>query len=789
MKTIRNIILTALLYGCWLNGVRAQQKYKVQSVPIQSRWAKDVSPANALMVYPRPQMERSNWTCLNGLWDYAITAKGANKPSPFEGQILVPYPWESALSGAKKTLLPSQNLWYKRSFDKPELKAGEKLKLNFGAVDYEATVFVNGTQVGKHEGGYTEFSFDITSALKAGENEIVVKVFDPTGEGVGPHGKQVLKPENIYYTPTSGIWQTVWMEVVPTDHINSLTITPDIDKSLVNITVNAATAKPVILTVDGKTIKGKANTVIAVPVKNAKLWSPASPHLYDLTVTLGSDKVSSYFGMRKISIGKDENGVDRIMLNNKPYFNLGTLDQGFWPDGLYTAPTDEALAFDIKVIKAMGFNTIRKHIKIEPARWYYHADKIGMLIWQDFVNPNQGLPEGSKEAFEKQGAEMLSQLHNCPSIVTWVLFNEKWGQYDQERLTSWVKKTDPSRIVNGHSGEILYVNEKLRSPSPNAYVNADMTDVHAYPDPMNSIAMPGKARVCGEFGGIGVFIPDHQWNIGAAWGYINEKPAAFKAKYTVMNQHLKLFEAEGLSGSIYTQPFDVEGEQNGIMTYDREVVKIPFADLRKIHSALNPDALSPSWMNGLADVTAKDADLTEPAQVYADAVAEYMKGKRDAAFLKRLTMMAGQTNDLAGKARFGFEYMAGLKAPYSAEDLAFIDGMTKKVTDKGFVLLMEKAKVDRTAYVKVMNIVFADVIQPFVPTPETKPDWAAVETAVKPYGLPGEEILLRAKTIHLYNQQDWVGYKPTVELYLSKFGANIPENEKAMFKKAVEDHK
>jgi hypothetical protein len=316
-----------------------------------------------------------------------------------------------------------------------------------------------------------------------------------------------------------------------------------------------------------------------------------------------------------------------------------------------------------------------------------------------------------------------------------------------------------------------------------------MTDVHAYPDPMNSLAMPGKARVCGEFGGIGVFIPDHQWNVGAAWGYITEKPAAFKAKYTVMNQHLKLFENEGLSGSIYTQPFDVEGEQNGIMTYDRELVKIPFADLRKIHSVLNPDALSPSWVKDIADVTAKNADLTEPAQLYADAVAEYMTGKRDAAFLKRLTIMAGQTNDLAGKARFGTEYMAGLKEPYSAEDLAFIDGMTKKVTDKGFGLLVEKAKADRPAYVKVMNIVFADVIQPFVPSADVKPDWAAVAAAVKPYGLPGEEILLRAKTIHLYNQQDWAGYAPTAELYLSKFGANIPENEKAMFKKAVEDHK
>lgn len=406
---------------------------------------------------------------------------------------------------------------------------------------------------------------------------------------------------------------------------------------------------------------------------------------------------------------------------------------------------------------------------------------------QDMVNPNQGLPEGAKAAFEKESKEILSQLHNYPSITTWVLFNEKWGQYDQARLSKWIKEADPSRILNGHSGELLYVNEKLRSPSPDAYVNADITDVHAYPDPMNSLKQAGKAQVCGEFGGIGVFIPDHQWNTGSAWGYINSTPAAFKAKYAVMNQHLKLFEAEGLGGSIYTQPCDVEGEQNGIMTYDREVVKIPFTDLRKIHSALNPDVLSGSWMTGL-DVVAKDADLTEPAQLYADAVAQYMTGKRDGILLKKLTMMAGQTNDLAGKARFGNEYMATLKEPYSADDIAFIDGMTKKVTDKGFSGLLTRAQSDRGAHVKAMNIIFADVIQPFVPSPEVKPDWSAVEAAVKAYGQPGEEIYLRAKTIHTLNQQDWEQYKPSAKAYLGKFGANIPDTEKTMLEKTIKEH-
>jgi hypothetical protein len=579
------------------------------------------------------------------------------------------------------------------------------------------------------------------------------------------------------------------MEVVPSTAINSLTITPDIDKSVVNVTVNSPAKSAVSLLVEGKTIKGNANTVIAVPVKNARLWSPANPYLYDLEVTMGADKVKSYFGMRKISVAKDSKGVDRIMLNNKPYFNLGTLDQGFWPEGLYTAPTDEALAFDIKAIKAMGFNTIRKHIKVEPARWYYHADKLGMLVWQDCVNPNQGLPEGSKEAFEKGAKEMLEQLHNYPSITTWVLFNEAWGQYDQERLTKWMKAADPSRIVNGHSGELLYVNEQLRAPRENPYVGADMTDVHAYPDPMNSIKQAGKAQVVGEFGGIGVFIPDHQWNPGSQWGYVQEKPAGLKAKYTIMNQHLKLYEAEGMSGSIYTQPFDVESEQNGLMTYDREVVKIPFAELRKIHSQLNKDILSPSWLDNLGEVTAKDADLTEPGIVYSAMLQQYIDGKREPAFLKQMTMLASQVGDKTGAGLAGAAYINALKEPYSTEDMAFIESMTKKASDKGFKVLLDRAKTDRAAYVKAMNIIYADVIAGFVPTPQAKPDWAKVEEAVKTYGEPGEEILLRAKTIHLYNQQDWAGYVPAAELYLSRFGANIPENEKAMFKKALEDHK
>lgn len=781
----KNVLLIATALSFGLKGM-AQSDYKIKPVAIQSRWAKDVSPDNALREYPRPQMVRSGWTNLNGLWDYAITAKGAEMPSAWEGQILVPYPVESALSGVKKALLPSQYLWYKRAFARPALGSGDRVRLNFGAVDYEATVYVNGKLVGSHAGGYTSFSLDVTAALQAGSNEVVVRVFDPTDQGVGPHGKQVLKPESIYYTPTSGIWQTVWMEVVPAAFISGLTITPDVDKSLVNITVHSAASSPVSLLVDGKKFSGKSNVVIPVRLSSVKLWSPGHPNLYDFSVEMGKDKVSSYFGMRKISVAKAGSGLDRIMLNNKPYYNLGTLDQGFWPEGLYTAPTDEALAFDIKAIKAMGFNTIRKHIKVEPARWYYWADKLGMLVWQDLVNPNQGLPEGSKAAFEAGAAEEISQLHNYPSIVTWVLFNEKWGQYDQKRLTSWLKAADPSRIVNGHSGELLYVNEVLRSPSPDAYVGADMTDVHAYPDPMNSISLLGKARVCGEFGGIGVFIPGHQWLTGSAWGYIQEKPAGLLAKYKIMNQHLQLFNADGMSGSIYTQPFDVEGEQNGLMTYDREVVKIPFASLRAIHAPLNPD------MGEIPMVSAKDADLTEPGLLYSALLEQYIGGKRSPEFLKNLAMMAVQAGDKPGAALAGSDYIALLRAPLSEDDLSSVVSFTKSTKDAGFKLMVsdsvafKKFMGERKYTVAMMNMILKGEMEPLM---NAKADWNTIAAAVAPFGAPGEEILLRAKTVGFYNEQNWPDYVVAATAYLARFGANVSDQEKKMFQAAIDQHK
>jgi hypothetical protein len=800
---IKQFLSAVSLLGFSLT-ITAQNNYKMQNVPIKTRWAKEVSPANALKEYPRPQLLRGNWTNLNGLWEYAITEKDATKPASFIGQILVPYPIESALSGVKKALLPTQHLWYKRSFVRPVMTAGERVMLNFGAVDYETTVYVNGSEVGKHTGGYTAFSFDITAALKTGTNELVVKVFDPTDQGVGPHGKQVLNPANIYYTPSSGIWQTVWMEVVSATPIKSLAFTPDIDQGILYLNADAPQDFTLeAIAYDGGKIVSTTTSLsyghlsplrrdssMTLKIPEAKLWSPASPFLYDLVVRLKKgnvvvDEVKSYFGMRKIAIAKDAAGIDRIFLNNKPYYNLGTLDQGFWPEGLYTAPTDEALAFDIKAIKAMGFNTIRKHIKVEPARWYYHADKLGMLVWQDMVNPNQRLPEGSRAAFEAGSAEILKQLHNYPSITTWVLFNEKWGQYDQERLTKWIKKTDPSRIVNGHSGELLYVNEVLRSPSPDAYVGADMTDVHAYPDPMNSIKQDGKAQICGEFGGIGVFIPNHQWLTGSAWGYIQEKPAALKAKYTIMNQHLQLFQKDGLSGSIYTQPFDVEGEQNGLMTYDREVVKIPFAVLRKIHSVLNPD------MGTIPDVTAQNADLTEPAQIYSGLFQQYIDGKKDAAFLKQLAMMATQAGDKTGAAQIGAEYIATMKSPLSEEDINSVAQFTKSTKDAGFQLMIKneaefkKVLGDRKYTITMMNLILKGEMEPLM---QKKASWEEIGKAVAGYGAAGEEILLRAKTIDYYNTQNWTEYVAVATEYLAKYGINLSENERTMFQVAVDQH-
>lgn len=594
---MKNLRLSILLIAVFLFHfcAFAQAGWKMQPVPVSTRWAKQVSPTNTLPEYPRPQMVRKEWQNLNGLWEYAITAKDAAQPTKFAGQILVPYPIESALSGVKKALLPTQQLWYRRTFQRPEIKNGERVLLHFGAVDWRTTVFVNRKRVGVHQGGYQHFSFDITDALKPGQNELVVSVYDPTDQGMNPHGKQTLRPQHIMYTPSSGIWQTVWLETVPAVYIEGVKLTPDVDHGTLHIQANvsgdASDYQIEAVAYDGKTkvgsIQGKAGDELSLSVPNAHLWSPKDPFLYNLSVQLRKndkviDSVDSYFGMRKIEIKKDANGFDRIFLNGKFTYNLGVLDQGFWPDGLYRAPTDDALRFDIEAIKAMGFNTIRKHIKVEPERWYYWTDKLGMLVWQDMPQPANDTADARKE-FETESAANIAELYNHPSIVTWVLFNEGWGAYDQQRLAQWIKHLDPSRLLNGHTGGYMGT---VKDDPKGRWVDADMTDVHDYPGPNTPPALPGKARVLGEYGGIGVMIPDHQWNDVKAWGYIKLTSTQLVDKYAAMAAQLKQFESEGLSGSIYTQPTDVETEQNGLMTYDRAVLKIPLKEIRKINATL-----------------------------------------------------------------------------------------------------------------------------------------------------------------------------------------------------------
>jgi tetratricopeptide (TPR) repeat protein len=744
-------------------GAVAQQNalWQMQPGAISTRWAKQVNPSKVLPEYPRPQMVRSQWQNLNGLWQYAITDKSADLPDNYTGNILVPYPIESALSGVKKRLKPEELLWYKRGFIKPVLKTNERLLLHFGAVDFEATVFLNGKELGRHTGGYQHFALDATDALEPGNNELVVKVSDPTDAGPNPHGKQVLNPEGIMYTPSSGIWQTVWMETVPSTFIESLKISTDVDKQQVIVNVgigndqlkNTTQLPDYTIEVTGKkgnrgvtTTKVPADKPVILSISNPRLWSPDDPFLYDVNVKLVKngkviDEVKSYFGMRKIAIQKDEKGVDRIFLNNKYTYNLGTLDQGFWPDGLYTAPTDAALKFDIEAAKAMGFNTIRKHIKIEPDRWYYHADQLGMLVWQDMVNPGNDTEEGRAQ-FEKENKENIAQLYNHPSIVTWVLFNEKWGQYDQERLTKWMKVYDPTRLVNGHSGEMLYVNDQLRSPSPNAWVAADMADVHSYPFPRNAPVIPGQARVLGEFGGIGVPVEGHLWNnLQAGWGYDGVvTPPTMQKQYTQMVDSLKILEQEGLSASIYTQPFDVESEQNGLMTYDRAIIKLPAATLRSIHAGLwhiteNYATATRGFSAAVADTTSKN---------YATRLEEYKAGNNDSAFLRSLTLMAVQYKDEANASKFSSEYIKQLKNPLQENNVAFIEVVTTQKTDPGFPILERSvAQVGytnspRAITAKIEEIIFNTEVKSLL---NENPEWNKVEEVIsKHQPLEGELI-------------------------------------------------
>ncbi len=561
---------------------------------LMTRWAKDVNPDQPWPEYPRPQLERAEWTNLNGLWDYTVTERDATWPSQFDGKILVPYPIESALSGVKKPLTPKERLWYRRKFAVSPLGGGKRLLLHFGAVDWHATVYINSKKIGEHKGGYDAFHFDITDAVKGGNNELVVSVFDETG-GMQPKGKQhlpaITKPGGIMYTPCSGIWQTVWLETVPANHIESLHLVPDVDNHRLLVTVTARDGGDVQLTaLDGErtvaTAEGRVGETVALAIPQAKLWSPDSPFLYGLKVRLGDDEVRSYFGMRKISLGKDEQGRLRLLLNNQFVFQVGFLDQGFWPDGIYTAPTDEALRFDIEMTKKLGMNMARKHVKVEPDRWYYWADKLGLLVWQDMPSGQAGkgggrnkqtgeLQDGvrvSDEAnaqFEAELKAMVQGRWNHPSIIMWVVFNEGWGQYETPRLTQWVKQMDPSRLVNNASGW-------------HDIPAGDVIDMHNYPGPGCPKPDGKRAPVLGEFGGLGLPVPGHMW-VDKSWGYRGMPDAtALTRKYCELLRKVhELKDTEGLNACVYTQTTDVETECNGLLTYDRELKP----DLEKVAAA------------------------------------------------------------------------------------------------------------------------------------------------------------------------------------------------------------
>lgn len=578
-------------------------QWKPAGDKIKTEWADKVDPQNVLPEYPRPIMERPQWLNLNGLWDYAITKKDAPLPKTFDGKILVPFAIESSLSGVGKTVKADQSLWYERKFQIPEDWKGKNVLLNFGAVDWKAEVFVNGNKIGEHTGGYTPFSFNITKNLKDGENSLAVRVWDSTGNGL-PRGKQIENPRGIFYTSVSGIWQTVWLEPVSASHISGLKITPDLDSSSFDIKVDSddksATATIKVLD-NGKVVAqttAAANKTANIPVKNPKLWWPNSPFLYDLEITLSNkggervDSVKSYAAMRKFSIAKHGRfgGVD-FTLNNKKFFTFGPLDQGWWPDGLYTAPTDEALKFDIQRTKDLGFNSIRKHVKVEPARWYTHCDRLGMVVWQDmpsmfgegdgwqprgfFQGEERTVSKKFEETYRKEWKEIMESLHSYPCIAIWVPFNEAWGQFKTKEITEWTKSMDPSRLVNSASGG-------------NYFDCGDIVDSHDYGNPIMYMFNNQKVNVVGEYGGIGCAVDGHLWVKDKNWGYgkMRSQEEVTKRFVELTNRFIDMTKY-GCFGAIYTQTTDVEIEVNGLFTYDRKVLKVDEEKVREVNQKLS----------------------------------------------------------------------------------------------------------------------------------------------------------------------------------------------------------
>lgn len=582
------VLMTAGAYAQW---APAGDKLKTD-------WAEKVDPQQTLPEYPRPLIERSQWTNLNGLWDYAIKPRGAAEPASFDGKILVPFAVESSLSGVMKEVGEQNELWYKREFTIPSNWKGKNIVLNFGAVDWKADVFINDIMIGSHKGGFTPFSFDITPFLGGkSKHKLVVRVWDPTDRGFQPRGKQVNHPEGIWYTPVTGIWQTVWLEPVAANHITAVKAIPCIESGSVSVTVSTAkcnTNDIVEVKILNKgqvvaTAKGLSGYEMRLSVQNPTLWDTQNPYLYDMKISVASggkvvDEVKSYTAFRKISAKRDANGIMRMQLNNKDLFHYGPLDQGWWPDGLYTAPTDEALLYDIKKTKEWGFNMIRKHVKVEPARWYYHCDKEGILVWQDMPSGdmgNQWAPhqynggtdkkrtQESIDNFYQEWKEIMDLCMSNPSVVVWVPFNEAWGQFGTEKAAEWTKTYDPSRLVNPASGG-------------NHRACGDILDLHNYPGPRMFLFDAERVNVLGEYGGIGLPLENHLWWNKRNWGYVqfkNEKEVT--DEYVKYAKDLQDMVKRGFSGAVYTQTTDVEGEVNGLMTYDRKKIKIIESEVRK----------------------------------------------------------------------------------------------------------------------------------------------------------------------------------------------------------------
>ena len=584
-----------------------------QTARLKTPWTDQVSKEAPHSEYPRPQLVRSSWQNLNGPWDYAILPKGSLPEIGFAGKITVPFPVESYLSGVQKAVGPENELWYEKTVDLTLDRKGKRVLLHFGASDWETEVWVNGTSIGKHFGGFDSFSFDITDQLaKTKTQKIRVRVWDPSDSGPQPRGKQVKDPKGIWYTPVTGIWQTVWLETVPESYLASVYSNTDWENGTQvfypQVTSSKEGLEVEVTLKDGAIVagsfRGKSNAPLPVKLNAPKAWSPDSPTLYDVSIKVWEGKklieeVKSYAAYRDIRMAKTADGYQRMFLNGKPLFHYGPLDQGWWPDGLYTAPTDEALLFDIEKTKEMGFNMIRKHVKVEPARWYYHADRLGMLVWQDMPSGDMGnrwevrpgvIREGvekvrtpeSEAIFKTEWKEIINEFRFFPSIVVWVPFNEAWGQFKTGEITQMTKDLDATRLINSASGG----NFEMEGST----VVGDILDLHNYPDPVMpdpKIFGDKSIMVLGEFGGLGLPLEGHTWQQKDNWGYQSFSTAEdLKARYSALIDDLAKYIPRGLAAAVYTQTTDVEIETNGLMTYDRQVIKIALEELKKMHEKL-----------------------------------------------------------------------------------------------------------------------------------------------------------------------------------------------------------